>query len=141
MDDDWDLKRKDYTDGLLDRIHETVQATQLESVQFVSLWAASFNKLFGDKLRRFLQTGKEEDLGDLKGQMTLKSYQQTLDLLLRLTGQDKDKNVSGEILHTVRTESGGDVVEGESKEIKSLSPEDVNEKLLKILEKTTANKR
>ena len=141
MDNDWDLKRKDYTEGLVDRIQETVQASQLESVQFVSLWAAAFNKLNGDKLRRFVQTGKEEDLGDLKGQMTLKAYQQTLELLLRLTGQDKDKNVSGEILHTHRTEDKGEVVDGQSKEIKAMSPDDVDNALVKILEKTMAGKK
>ena len=51
------------------------------------------------KIAKFLQTGNEKDLGDL--QITsLTGYKTAVELLQKLTGQDKQQKVTGDLTIT-----------------------------------------
>jgi len=54
---------------------------------------AAANKQFGDKLKRFIQTGDESELGKDLSVNSLKQYKDAVDLMMKLTGQDKESKV------------------------------------------------
>ena len=98
VDYDWDQQRIDHVQHLLDNIRQVVQTAQLGAVQFVAEGLAAFQKLAGSKFQKYLQTGKEEDLGDFKD-MSFKTYKDLLEMLMKLTGQEPTKKVQGVVEH------------------------------------------
>lgn len=99
IEDDWDARRIEHTQELLDGIRQTVQRAQLGAMQFVADGLAAFQKLAGEKFQKYLQTGDVKDLGDFKD-MNFKTYKELLELLLKLTGQDTStKKVQGFVEH------------------------------------------
>lgn len=109
-DGDWHNKRLDYVQGLLNGVRDQAQQTQAESVVFVSRGLAMVEKLYGARIHRFLQTGNEEDLGDLKN-WGLSQYKTLIELFLKLTGQDSTKrvgvSVTGGITHGGKVQHEG----------------------------------
>lgn len=97
----WDEKREAHIAQLLEGVRERVQQAQLEAVNFACDLLSAVHKLQGDKLKKYLQTGNAEELEGLGGNLSLKTYKDVIELLLKLTGQDKDnkKQVTGEVLH------------------------------------------
>jgi len=86
--DQWDEKRRTYTDDLYAGILNNVRQTQVESIQFVSTLLAAAHKHHGQKLRRYLQTGDEKDLDGMSID-SFRSYKTVAETLLKLTGQDR----------------------------------------------------
>lgn len=93
VDFDWDKQREEHIQGLLGNIRQTVQKTQLEGIRFVSDAITAYQKLAGEKFQRYLQTGKVEELGDLK-EMSFKTYKDLLELMMKLTGQTQEQKVT-----------------------------------------------
>lgn len=93
----WEDRRREHLDRLMDKARERVLQVQCESVEFVSDLLSAAHRLHGDKLKRFLQTGDPKELGDLQVG-SLEQYRKAADVLLKLTGQDKQR-VGGEVLH------------------------------------------
>ncbi len=99
VESQWDLKRFEHVEALLKDARDRLQQTTLESVDFVAAQIAAAHKLYGEKVKRYLQTGNEKDLGgfSIHG---WKAYNDAIELLKKLTGQDGTKQkVSGEIVH------------------------------------------
>ena len=95
----WDDRKAQHVAELFDSVKTRVEQVQLESIHFVSSLLSATHKKYGDKIKKFLQTGVEADLDDLKLN-NLKTYQESIELLLSLTGQGaKNKKVSGEVVH------------------------------------------
>ncbi len=92
--DSWDERRNEYLDTLFGGIVKRVSQAQAEAVEFLTDMLAVAHKQHGHKLRTFLQTGDEKNLGDFKinGWQT---YKGVVDSLLKITGQDRDKAPSG----------------------------------------------
>lgn len=86
--DSWDDKREKHLSDLYGGIREKVKQTQMEAVAFTSDLLAAAHKQYGQKLKRYLQSGDEKDLGTLS-LSGLQSYQKAVDILMKLTGQDK----------------------------------------------------
>jgi hypothetical protein len=91
----WDERREKHINHLFENVRERVQQVQMESVMFSADLLASANKMFGDKLKTYLQTGDERELGTLRID-SLKQYRDAVELLLKLTGQDRKVEVSGQ---------------------------------------------
>ncbi len=91
----WDERRDAHLESLFSGVRERVQQVQMESVVFTSDLLSSANKMFGDKLKKYLQTGDERELGALRID-SLKQYRDAVDLLMKLTGQDKKIEVTGQ---------------------------------------------
>lgn len=117
VDYGWDQRRAEYLQSMVDKARQ--QATQLshESLGFIGTLLTAFHKHDQERLLRFIQTG---DMEELKGALmvsnsNLKVYKETLELLLKLTGQDTTKKVSGSVTHhhVVKT----DTVDAEDAEI------------------------
>ena len=100
---DWDRHKREYIDTLMTQTRETVQKTQLEAVRFASDAMTVYHRVLGAAFKKYLQSGREEDLGkEFLGQMNIRNYKEFVALLLQLTGQDTKKQVSGEIVHKVQ---------------------------------------
>ena len=110
VDGCWDEKRDAHIGSLLDGVRERVQHTQLEAVNFACDLLSAVHKLQGDRLKKYLQTGDPNELKEL-GPLSLKTYRDVVEMLLKLTGQDKEKKVVGEVIHKVEeapaVEAGG----------------------------------
>jgi len=75
----------------------------LESTDFVAVQLAATHKQHGDAAKRYLASGDPADLGSF-GIHGWRSYQNAIDVLKAVTGQDQKQKVSGEV--TVRHEVG-----------------------------------
>jgi vacuolar-type H+-ATPase subunit C/Vma6 len=102
IEHEWDRHKQEYVDTLLTQTRETVQKTQLEAIRFASDGMTVYHRVLGAAFKKFLQSGKEEDLGKANlDTMNIKTYREYVTLLRELTGQDAKKQVSGEIVHTI----------------------------------------
>jgi hypothetical protein len=86
--DQWDEKRRAYTDDLYSGVVNNVRQTQVESIEFVSDLLAASHKLHGQKLKRFIQTGDETQLTGMTVD-SFRTYKAVCETLLKLTGQDR----------------------------------------------------
>ena len=104
--DRWDERREKHLEHLYGSIFGRVRQTQMESVAFTTDLLAAAHRLYGDKLRTFLQSGREEDLGEARQLIqSLEAYRKVADILLKLTGQDKDKEKRADMTpRTILTE-------------------------------------
>lgn len=98
VDFDWDQQRIEHIQHLLDNMRQVVQGAQLSAVQFVAEGLAVYQKRAGTAFQKYLQSGKDEDLGDYKD-MTFKTYKELLELLLKLTDQQPAQRVQGLVEH------------------------------------------
>ena len=95
---DWDIKKTEHTEALLNGVRDRVQLVQLESINYLSDRLAAAHKLDGDKFKKYLQSGKREDLEGLDGTLSnFKEYEKVLTALMNLTGQATQQKVTGEV--------------------------------------------
>ncbi len=100
IEGDWDKRRDEHLDRLLADTSGRIQQATMETSELICDMLAVANKEHGDKLRKYLQTGNEADLGDFKVD-SLGNLKQAIEVLQKLTGQDKQSKLTlaGEILH------------------------------------------
>jgi hypothetical protein len=92
----WDHLKDEYAARLHELVREKVIKAQLESACLLSDMLAVANKKHGAKIKKFLQTGKESDLG---GALQIDSIQHMLKVvegLQKITGQDRTHKISKE---------------------------------------------
>lgn len=97
IEGDWDARRQHHIGRLLEGIRERVQQVTLESISFAADLLSAANKKYGDRIKKYQQTGDESELGDLSIS-SLKQYRETVEMLMKLTGQDKQPSKT-EVLH------------------------------------------
>ena len=85
----WDEEKDKYIQGLMANVRDKVTKITLEGVQFVSDGMATFHKLAGNKMKKYLQTGDESELGIFR-EMSFKNYKDFVELLHNLTGQGNE---------------------------------------------------
>lgn len=95
----WDRLYQEHIDDLLNNTKMRATQAQLESINFVSDLLSATNRMHGEKIAKYLQTGNEKDLGDLQI-TTLTGYKTAVELLQKLTGQDKQQKVTGDLTIT-----------------------------------------
>jgi hypothetical protein len=99
----WNVKRQEYVDDLLNRARDQLAQTVAESASFLSKAFQVAHKKIGDRMTKFLQTGDELYLKDLDFDFsTVKKYKDGIEMLLKVTGQDRVKSVhvDGNVEHT-----------------------------------------
>lgn len=100
LENEWDKKRQEYVQDLMENIGSKVKQTTMESANFVSDMMAAINKYYGSRYRKYIQTGNEEDLDGIElPSMTF--YPKVVEMLLKLTGQDNNKRqiIDGVVEH------------------------------------------
>lgn len=104
IEGEWDRRRSEHLDSLLTNTTLRVQQGTLETADFVLDLLAVMKVEHGAKLRQYLQSGDKSDLGDFKID-SLSNLKSTIEILQKLTGQDKKQqlNVTGEITHKDKT--------------------------------------
>ncbi len=91
--DGWDQRRTTYTDKLFSTMYDRVRQAQFESVGFTTDLLSAAHKMYSSKLRAYMASGVEADLGDAAALIkSLDAYRKVADMLLKMTGQDKDKD-------------------------------------------------
>ena len=98
---EWDRHKTEYIQTLMSQTRESVTKSQLEAVRFAADGMTVYHKVLGLAFKKYLQSGRTEDLGDFADSMNIKNYKEFVSLLMTLTGQENQKKVSGEIHHTV----------------------------------------
>lgn len=88
IDYDWDTERDLYIRTMMELIRVKTEKATLEGIQFASDGMAVFHKLVGDRFRKFIQTGNEEELGEFK-HMSFKMYKEFVQIFTKLTGKDQ----------------------------------------------------
>lgn len=107
----WDEKRDEHIQSLLNGTRLRLQQITLESVEFTANLLAAAHKQYGDALKKYIQTGAKEDLGEFNIH-GLKGYREAIELLKSLTGQDSSKkppvniNVSGGHISSGQADTG-----------------------------------
>lgn len=90
---DWDRERELYLSELHSKARARILQTQMESADFIADVMAATHKKYGGAIKEYLQTGNESalkgfDLGSIM------QYNKAIEGLLKITGQDKKKEVS-----------------------------------------------
>lgn len=98
---DWDQKRREHQEQLSLRIRDRVMQVQLETTERVANELAASNKAINERVLRYIQTGDDKAL-EGTGIGTLKHLKETVELLLKLTGQDGDKKTEQKVTGTVQ---------------------------------------
>lgn len=83
----WDVERETYIRSLMDSTRVANEKSTLESLQFAQDAMAVYHRLVGDKFKKYLQSGKEEDLGEFAG-MSFATYLKFVDLFRTMSGKD-----------------------------------------------------
>lgn len=90
--DGWDLQKADHLEDLKRDIPDRVTKTQLDSADFLQKLLTTVHLVHSEKLDLFLATGEKTHLkGTPFENLKMKEYQQILELLLKVTGQDNKK--------------------------------------------------
>ena len=88
LEGDWDRRLDEYREQLFTGIRDKLTQVELESVNFLTDLLSVAHKQQGGKLKKYLQTGEEKELGDITIN-SIRAYAQTLELLVKVTGQDQ----------------------------------------------------
>jgi hypothetical protein len=131
VEGDWDRKLDEYRESLFKGVRERLQQIELESVGFLTDMLAAAHRQQGDKLKKYIQTGDESELGDMKIS-SIKNYKEVLELLIKATGQERQQTI--EHRHHVTASSKE---EGNAIDITSLASASSNQALeiFKVLDK------
>lgn len=110
----WDEARKLHQERLALRVRERVQQVQMETIERVANELAASNKLISDKALKYIQTGDESLLaGTSIG--SLKHLKELSEILLKLTGQDKNgTGVTVNVSNSAPTPARAEVIEAET---------------------------
>jgi hypothetical protein len=94
IEGEWDRRKSDHLNSLFSTIRQRVEQVQLESISFIADTLSAAHKEQGEKVLRYLQTGDSSAL-DKSWVRSFKQYREALEILMKLTGQDKDRDPKG----------------------------------------------
>lgn len=94
----WDQKRMEALNVLIQRVSQKLTKGKLEAADFLTTLASAYHKQYADQLLKYLQTGKEEDKPDFP---SLKYYKEIIELLNKITGEDRKIQVDAVVSHSV----------------------------------------
>lgn len=93
VEGDWDRRRDEYVDELLNRASDRQVQSTMESVEFLQDMLAVLKKRDGDKYRRYLQSGDINELKDTLQITSLDGMKKVVEAMQKLTGADRDQTV------------------------------------------------
>lgn len=103
----WDTKVLEKMNSLLQRVHHKSKMVRLQAVEYLFNHMEVLHKRYGDLMIKYLQTGREEDLPNLP---SLKMYKDIVEVLQKLTGEDRKLQIKGDIQYINKSQS--EAVEG-----------------------------
>lgn len=107
VEQEWDRQRTIHINTLMAEVRTRVQQTHLEGVDFIATQLAVAHKLYGDKLKEYLQTGDESKLGGFSIH-SFRTYKEAVEIMKLLTASEVERrDVTGDITHHHVVEGGG----------------------------------
>lgn len=91
---DWDKLKDEYAASLTGQVAQKVIKASLETTSLLTDMLAVAHKKHGDKLKKYLQTGDEADLGDALSIDTIHGLLKAVEGLQKVTGQDRTHNIN-----------------------------------------------
>lgn len=92
----WDMRKDAIVAHALDTVRQRVEQTQIAAINFNADLLAAAHKQFGDKFKKYIQTGDEAELGEIRIE-SLKQYKDAIEMWLKLTGQDAKTPKAAEV--------------------------------------------
>ena len=105
---DWDQRKSDHMMELQNKVADTVMRSQLETAEYLANMLSVAAKRDNDRLKKYLQTGNKEDLGDAMTPSNMMSLTKAIENLMKITGQDKNIKITKkeELNVNLRSEGG-----------------------------------
>jgi hypothetical protein len=100
VDGEWERRRKEHLDTLMDGVGGRVRQIAAEGANFTADLMSVTHILWQDSINKFMQTRDPEVLKEL-GVGSLRSYKDLIEMMIKLTGQDQKKSVSGVVEHHI----------------------------------------
>ncbi len=101
----WDDRKEHQIKRLFDSIGQKILVTHKESLGFLSDWLAAVHKLYGDKVKQFIQDGDPEILPVQIRFSSIKDYKEMTNLLIALINATKKQvQVKGQVDHVHKIE-------------------------------------
>ena len=98
IEHEWDRQLKEYRDSLYSNARKYMEQVVMETTLTMGRILTAKNRVYEEKIAKYLQTGDETHLADL-GLGGIDGYRKVVETLQKLTGQDQVKSVKGEIIH------------------------------------------
>lgn len=92
----WDAQRDEYVFQLQLGIKDKMVRAQLETASFLTDVLAAARKKHGDKIKKYLQTGNDADLGNAMNVDTIHGLLKAVEGLQKITGQDRETKIRKE---------------------------------------------
>jgi hypothetical protein len=107
VEDRWDERKVSYRQQLEFEARERLKQTQLEGIDFLAIQLKATTKFLNAKLLKYIATGDDQYYKDASIISSMKDWSNAAEMLLKLSGQDKESNVnvSGQIQHEVKNPS------------------------------------
>jgi hypothetical protein len=112
----WEAIKQEYIIGLQRKIAEKVMKTQLEATGLYCDLITAANKKYGDRVKKYLQTGEEQDLGDSLQIASLHQLVKAVAALQEVTGQNRNVNINKREQLDVNVNVGNKIDDGISSE-------------------------
>ena len=127
----WDAARDQYVFELQSGIVRRMIQTQMESANFLADVMAATHKKHGTAIKKYLQTGNEDDLQGFNIE-SITSYGKLIESIMKITGKDKEKPAAKSDSLPPMGSASGQPVGPSSSQIKGVSPTQAA-KILRIL--------
>lgn len=92
----WDQKKEMYLMQLHSTVRDKLVKAQIETIGLITDLLSAANKKHGVKIKKFLQTGNEDDLEGALSVDSINSLLKVTEALQKLTGQDRIQKISKE---------------------------------------------
>ena len=100
VEHEWDRQLQEHLEGLYGGIRARLTQVTLETSMTVANMLAAKNKLYQDKLLKYIQSGDESYIQDI-GLGGIDGYRKLVEILQKLTGADQTRTVNVTNTHTV----------------------------------------
>lgn len=97
----WTETREKYASELQVKVRDKVMNVQLQTTDLMADIMSAARKKYGDKLKKFIQSGDEKDLDGVLNVGSIKELVKITEGLLKVTGQDRVQKIKTEDVKTL----------------------------------------
>ena len=103
----WNERKDKYASDLQDKVLDKVRMAQLETTELMTDILAAARRKYGDKLKKYIQSGNDADLDGVIDVSDIKNLVKLTEGLLKITGQDRVQKVKTEDTQNVNINLNG----------------------------------